>query len=140
MDDMIGHLISPQHIREWTVACNFVAAFFIGPYLAFAATPDASFKCPQAFFRLVHRVLLVLFSIALMYNAVLIMETDRTPTGSALLINVMILATVFCSAVRYHWWMGDIPAGASWRHPHVLPRKSAAERHRGDPPDGLLIR
>jgi hypothetical protein len=122
MDDVIGRLVSPEHIREWTVVCNVVAAIFIGPYLAFAATPGASLKCPQAFVRLVHRYLLVGFSLSLMYNAMLIVQSDRVPTGSALLINVMILATVLCSAVRYHWWMQDVDKTASWRSPNVARR------------------
>lgn len=122
-NDMIARLISAEHIRDWTVICNVVSALFVGPYLAFAATPEAGFKCLQAFVRMIHRIFLVGFSIALMNNAYVIITTpDRVPTGSALALNVLIFATVVCSAVRYHWWMADISKGASWRHPHFVQR------------------
>ena len=126
MNDVIATWISPEHLRDWTIIANFVSAFFIGPYLAFAATPDAGFRCLQAFVRLVHRVVLVAFSLALMNNAmVLISDPVRTPTGSALMINVLILASVLISALRYHWWMADIPPNATWRNPQFSYRKTS---------------
>ena len=126
MDDVIARIVSSDHIRELTVGCNMASAVFIGPYLAFAATPEAGFKCLQAFVRLLHRVFLVMFSISLMYNAMVVMQSDRVPTGSALLINVMILATVAISAVRCHWWMSTIPKDATWANPHFTRNLASA--------------
>lgn len=129
MDDVIATWISPEHLREWTVAANVVAALFIGPYLAFAATPDASFRCLQAFIRMLHRIVLVGFSLALMNNAmVLISNTERVPTGAALAINLCILLSVAISALRYRYWMSDIPHDATWRHPHFVHRETNKER------------
>jgi hypothetical protein len=124
MDDVIANYVSAQHIQQWSIAANVIAAIFIGPYLAFAATPEAGFKCLQAFVRLVHRVLLVGFSIALLNNALVIIKTDRVPTGSGLALNLLILGTVICSALRYHWWMADIPKNASWRFPQFTHRET----------------
>ena len=117
MVDVVARFLSPDHVRDWTIAANIAAAFFIGPYLAFAGTPDAGFWCPQAFLRMLHRIVLCLFSIALMYNAALIFESDRVPIGSAFLINIGILLSTILSAVRY-MWMPSISKDASWGHPH----------------------
>jgi len=136
MVDVVGRLFSADHIRDWTIAANIAAAFFIGPYLAFAGTPDAGFWCPQAFLRMLHRIVLCLFSIALMYNATLIFESDRVPIGSAFLINVGILLSTLLSAVRY-MWMPSISKDATWSNPHFPllstdqeASDNAKERHR----------
>lgn len=121
MDDVIALYISPEHVREWTVVSCFIAALFIGPYLAFAATPDASFKCLQAFVRLVHRVFLCALSIALL-NLALVVGSGNEADGAGMAVYFTILVTVICSAVRYHWWMADIPNGASWRNPQFTRR------------------
>ena len=128
MDDFIAMYVSARSIQEWSVVANIVAAVLTGPYLAFAATPDASLKCLQAFVRLVHRYFLVAFSLALLNNAFVIIHADRVPTGAGLLLNLLILGTVVCSAIRYHWWMADIPKGASWSNPHFVHRETNAER------------
>ena len=118
MNDIIGLMFSAAHLREWTIDTNVVAAFFIGSYLAFAATPDAGWRCFQAFVRLIHRVVLVGFAIALMNNAMVLASSDRVPTGSAFAVSVFIFISVIISALRYKFWMGDIPTDASWRNPH----------------------
>ena len=124
MNDFIAAWLGPENIRGLTIVANIIAACFIGPYLAFAATPDAGLRCPQAFFRLLHRIVLVIFSLALMNNAMVLLGTDRAPTGAAFGINILILLSTLISAARYHWWMGDIPNDSSWRHPNLTFRKS----------------
>ena len=119
MNDVLRFVLSDETIRDLSILSNFVAAIIIGPWLAFAVTPDASLKCPQAFLRLVHRYALVAFSIALMYNATLIYTSGRVPIGSALILNVMILITTGISAIR-HSYAPAIPAGASWHRRIVL--------------------
>lgn len=126
MNDWISYILSAETIRNGSILCNLVAAFFIGPYLAFAATPDAGFRCFQTFVRMIHRIILVAFAIALMNNAMVLVGSDRTPTGSAFSLNVFILVSVLISAARYYWWMGDVPADSSWERPHF-----AVRRHHG---------
>ena len=127
MDDYIARIVSPEHIRDWTVAANVISAFFIGPYLAFAATPDAGFRCLQALIRMAHRVVLVVFAIALMNNAAVIASGVYIPHGAVLGVNICILMSVLISAMRYHYWMSDIPKNASWAHPHLPHRKTDAQ-------------
>jgi hypothetical protein len=140
MNDWLATLFSPEQIREGTIEANVISAFFIGPYLAFAATPDAGIRCFQAFVRLFHRWVLVAFAIALMNNALVLANSDRVPTASAMVINMFILISTLVSASRYWFWIPDIPKDASWRHPHLPHRKTAREaaaeredRRRGNP-------
>ena len=119
MIDVMKVILSDEAIRDFSILSNFVSAILIGPFLAFAVTPDAGFRCPQAFLRLVHRWALVAFSITLMYNATLIFTSGRVPIGSALILNVMILVTTCISAIR-HSYAPNIPEGASWHRRIVL--------------------
>jgi hypothetical protein len=124
MNDFVGNYFTPAHLREWTMAANFVASVFIGPYLAFAATPGAGLKCLQAFVRLFHRWSMVAFSIALMYHwGLIVANAGYVPNGAVMALSVLVLVMTVCSAVRFLFWMQDIPNGASWRHPHFAHRR-----------------
>lgn len=113
MDDVLARFLTSDEIRNIVIIANMVAAFLIGPYMAFAVTPDAGFRCPIAFLRLLHRISLVALSIALFYNAVYIMQTDRVPTGPALLIDVTLFLTIGLSAIR-HGYALPIPESNTW--------------------------
>lgn len=126
MPDYLSLWISPEHIRDWTVTANVVAAFFIGPYLAFAATPDAGFYCPQALIRMVHRVILVGLSLSLMNNAMVIVS-GGDGDGSTFGVFIFILLSTTVSGLRYKLWMADIPLDATWAHPHFSHRETDKE-------------
>ena len=119
MYDIVAVYVSPDHIRDLSILSNFVAALVIGPWMAFATTQGAGFHCPTAFVRLIQRVVLVGLSITLMYNASLIYAENRTPIGSALILNILILISSLVSAWR-HLGGPDIPRDASWKRRMVL--------------------
>lgn len=119
MIDVVAQVLSQSQIRWLSVLSDFVAAFVIGPWLAFAVTRDAGFRCRSALIRMGQRAALVMFSIALMYNALLVYSMGRTPIGSALLVNVFILITTLISAYR-HVQAPAIPKYASWSRPMVV--------------------
>lgn len=124
MNDLIGNYLNSNQIRDITIFSDVVGAFLVGPYLAFAATSDAGVRCFQAFVRLIHRIVLIAFAIALMNNAMVIAGSERVPSGSAVGISIGIVVSAIISAMRYYFWMGDIPADASWGSPHFAARKT----------------
>ena len=131
MYDIVAVFVSPEHIREATFVTNFVSAIIIGPFLAFAITPDAGIRCKLALLRFFQRIALVLFSIALMYNCTFIIMTGQSPSGPALLINLFIFLTTVISAVRHYLAPGVSQAGnwAWWnRRQERLKRYGVAPR------------
>lgn len=126
MNDYIAMAISPDHIREWTINTNAIAAFFIGAYLAWASTPEASFRCFQTTVRMVHRAVLLLLALALMNNAMVLVD-HSDGTGSTFAVFALLFISVLISAVRYRFWLGDVPADATWANPHFPHRNTTAQ-------------
>jgi hypothetical protein len=117
MYDVVARLLTPDQIRDWCMISNAVSAVLIGAFLAYHNTQGAGVRCPLAFLRLVHRIVLVLFSLALMYNALFIYSSDRYPSGPALLINIGILISAIVSSIRFSF-APSIPESNTWRR-HV---------------------
>jgi Ni,Fe-hydrogenase I cytochrome b subunit len=122
MDDLLRINLNPEFVRDTTIVTNVLTAFIIGPFLAFAITQDAGIRCPLAFLRLIHRISLVIFSIVLMYNVVVIVETDRIPTTSALFLNIMILVSTLISGIRHYFFSQTISKTDHWpKFSEILP-------------------
>jgi hypothetical protein len=114
MFDVVAYFLSPEQIRATVVIMEVLSAVLIGPLLAFAVTEGAGIRCFFALVRLVQRVVLVLFSISLMYNAMGIVVSGITPSGSAVLIIFCIFASTSLSAVR-HVQAPTVPDAMTWR-------------------------
>ena len=101
MFDIIASFgFTAEDIRQATELASALSAILIG-FMAFAVTPDAGIHCPQAFLRLVHRILLVGFAIACAYNAAYIIATKSTPLGPSLLMFTMLFVSALISTIRF---------------------------------------
>lgn len=123
MYDIVANFLSQEQIRSAVVTMDIITAIIIGPFLAFAVTDGAGFRCYLAFLRSVQRAVLVGFSIVLMYNATYILSTERTPAGSAVLITVFIFLSTVVSGLR-HLASPPVPRNMNWRdyfHGHATP-------------------
>jgi hypothetical protein len=116
-DLFIANYFTHDQLRDILSIMTFYSAIFVGGYLAWVATNDAGLRCFQAFVRLIHRFVLLALSVAMMGFS--IVEGEHK-SGPGWLTLVFFLFTLSCtiSALRYHFWMGDIPTDASWRNPH----------------------
>jgi hypothetical protein len=117
--DYLGMLIGHDSIRNLTIGCNMISAPMIA-FFAFAVTEGAGFHCPLAALRLLQRIVLCFFSITLMYNALLIYETDRVPIGSAFLVNVFIMVSTIISGIR-HMMAPPISSQNTWKRHEPTP-------------------
>lgn len=130
MNDVVAVLLAPEQIREATAAMCVVAAFMIGPFLAFAVTQDAGVHCFLALVRLIHRVALVLLSIALMYWASFIVADGKGVSGPAFLVVLCLFFATAVSGLR-HALAPPVPRSNTWRDFRAAMR--AAFRPGGEP-------
>lgn len=104
----------PDIARLLVVLACVISAAVIGPFLAFKATPDAGIGCPLAFLRLLHRISLVLFSVALGYLALFIVDNqDYVPATPAVFVMVGVFVTTMISGIRHSYAL-PIPQDNTW--------------------------
>ena len=115
MVDIFSYLgLSGETVRGMAIISNWVSAVLTF-LIAFAVTPDAGFRCPRAFLRLVQRVLGCFLSISLAYLAAYLMaDVDRVPAGPAMLVDIGFLLVVSISAIRHLSLAQPIPKSNSW--------------------------
>lgn len=113
MFDVVAYWMTPVQIRDGVVVMNALSAIMVG-FMAFAVTPGAGIKCYFAFLRFVHRVVLVLFSIALAYNAADMLVSNHFPAGPAFLLMFGVFFSSLVSALR-HVAAPSIPENMTWR-------------------------
>lgn len=113
-DELMRKLTFPEGLRDLLIITNIVSAILVF-YISRSVTNGAGFYCPIALYRMLHRIALGLVSIALMYEASLLITSGEAPTVVNLLVNGAWMFALIVGAVR-HSAAPPIPSWHTWKN------------------------